>query len=152
MHSFMIPVGPMPSYRGEEGGPKPEYVPARAKMAMALLEMFTSKTASHPAISDVAVEIVPGQTLTEEEVAVQATACHVLNKYLAGKLPADQWEKPRLNSLRNRSRDKKNKGLIAIKCHICGGMGRGDNKVCPLCDGRGTLLLIDQGDTLPKEG
>jgi hypothetical protein len=114
-------------------------VPARVRMAMEFLGMLTHKTMSRAAVSDIGIEVLPGQQLCDEEVATQATACNLLSRYFAGKLTPDCWEKLRYDAMKQRAQHGGREGII-IRCISCG-HGPMPNPSCELCKGSGKVFV-----------
>jgi hypothetical protein len=116
------------------------------------------------------VEEFAGMKLTEEEVVTAATACNLVNKYLAGQLPPDAWDR----GIRRKSRKTDAHAVIAaarelaqpaghitkqITCNSCMGQGRiskppaqglarirrifqRSTLVCPVCMGAKQLVMV----------
>lgn len=114
---------------------RPEnYVPPRVRVALQFLSVLAAKQAAVPVKwgpqglmvegvggADVAtggVEVVPGQKLTDEEAAAQATACNLLGQYFAGQLPPLPQERLPLAKRRNGEG-----GVPLARCKI----------ICPSC-------------------
>lgn len=134
---MMIPPQGQPE---ESRPPEPDItVPARIHVAMGFLDMCNHKMQDRAAVSESQIQVVEGKQLSEEEINTQATACHLLSKYLAGELKnLDDWEKVKLNSLKNKGKKKKqtpHRHSLVVRCLACGGNG------CHVCEGGGGMLI-----------
>lgn len=136
-----------PSY-----GPEPHYpepvpdivVPARVNKALEFLNMCTEKTASRLAASENQIQECEGQKLSEAEIIAQDTACNLLAKYFAGKLPEDQWEKLRIEGIRQKVKRGDVKGSV-INCPSCG-PSKFPNPTCKFCKGNGAVIITPMID------
>ena len=108
-------------------------------MAMEFLSMMTHKAMSRAAVSDIGIEVLPGQQLCDEEVSTQATACNLLSRYFAGKLTPDCWEKLRYEAMKQRVQQGGREGMV-IRCIGCG-HGPMPNPTCELCKGSGKIFV-----------
>lgn len=137
---FMPMMGPTPEYGRPESIPD-IVVPARINKAMEFLELMAMKTQTRAAVSENQIQQIEGQKLTVEEMTAQATACNLLNQYFAGQLPVDKWEEVRLTALQQKveNRKKTNRPMKILRCMACGG----SDKNCPLCEGTGTLIVVN---------
>lgn len=158
---IMSPV--LPQGGRDEAARIPEIrVPPRVGAAMELLNFLAAKTMQRPAGNGVAFEIIDGQKLTDEEVSAQATAANVVERYLSGNLPADDWEKPVQTLIlgycsgqfhkhvkRGRGRrGRATKGDVGpcamIGCPVCG--PNQGNTLCAICKGDGRVVAVRQRD------
>ena len=129
---------PMPIIISERNGmqqqaPPPE-PPIRAQLAMGLLQLLTKKTATQVAGNDHEIREIPGQQLTDEELATFATAQHALSAYFGGKLEPDIWERQQL--LRDNGVP-----TIQFKC-LCQSQDGVVNPDCIICGGEGTMDIV----------
>jgi hypothetical protein len=138
MFPWMMP-GP---WMGQEQQPQrfDAQVPVRVLKAMEFLEMLTEKTMDRPVANEMSIQTVPGQKLTTEEETVQCTALSLLNKYFAGQLPPDQYERVRLDAMQSQQRRMQmdNKKFMLIQCVKC---GTNPVPTCQLCEGTGAMLV-----------
>lgn len=107
-------------------------VPARIRFALELLHHLTSKTAVRVAISEHQIQEVDGQALSKGEINAQATACHVINDYLLGKLTPDKWEVAEF------VKDQPREGTL-LTCMGCYPQVRND---CRICHGTGRVVVL----------
>lgn len=145
-----FPFGMMPPFMSfmmqnqqeERPTPPPDIiVPARVRLALEFMAALTNKTAARAAVTEHHVELIPGQKLTDEETTAQATACNLLSQYFAGKLNPDKWEEIRYTQLKKQAEIGGGQGTC-IRCMACGPHPQED---CPLCQGRGSLLVQPLG-------
>jgi hypothetical protein len=113
-------------------------VPARVRVALEYLSLLTSKTMVRAAVNDMAIQEIPGQELSSEEVTAQATACNMLSFYFAGKMPADYWE--RLDA-EDRAYQRGEGGELS-PCFNCRGINANTlTKNCHFCRGNGFVFV-----------
>lgn len=127
-------------------------VPARVNKAMQFLSMLNDKQMDRAAASDNQIQIIDGKKLSPEEEATKQVALNMLAHYFDGNLQPDNWETIKSQSLSCRNKKKAISGkLRAMSCPACGG-APGD-KNCPLCDGKGTLVIVSgTGGPVKKRG
>ncbi len=113
-------------------------VPARVDKAMEFLHLMMAKQTDKPTGGDQG-HTIDGLKLTDEESIASATACNLLNKYFAGQLPADDWDKLRLRKAKAKKRRVKRYCGKAMSCPNCNG-SKG-HKDCGLCNGAGRILI-----------
>jgi hypothetical protein len=176
-----MPVGMMMPFPFDPsmmmGGMQPQqdsdsgHVPPRVEIAFRFLQMCNGKSSpTYVPASEYHVEEFAGMKLTTEEETAAATACNLLNQYLAGQLPPDQWDR---GFLRKKKKNDSNAILAAareltqpqghtqkmIPCNACQAQGRiskppvtGWARVrrlfekstmpCPVCHGAKQLILV----------
>jgi len=125
-------------------------VPARVSKAFEFLHMMNHKQTSRPvaAACDIALElqIIPGQTLTDEEANTVATACNMLTNYFAGKLTPDIWESVKVQAAQKQAET----GNIAGRLMHCIACVPGPARPgCPLCHGSGKIMISAVGPATP---
>lgn len=122
-------------------------IPPRVKVAMALLNELTSKSADKPLPtklahdSEVSFEAMPGQKLTATEIGAQNAALELLQSYFRGDLRACQWDRPR----------KQPKQLqefnLRIPCPNCNGKRNSPlGGPCMVCNGSGVVRMARESD------
>jgi hypothetical protein len=124
-----------------QGNPSREEAPARVRTALEFLQHLTFKTMDRAAVTDIKVEVVEGQKLTEDEVDSHKRACELLGDYFSGTLKPDMWEK--LLSQRSDSPPPGVKGRV-IMCFACA--PQPPNPSCVFCRGQGNLLIYPVGN------
>lgn len=141
MPQFMfLPWGGGPEHHHDHNAPPDIIVPARINKAMEFLQLLSSKTMKRAAASDSSVIEIDGQTLSEEELNAQATACDLLSKYFAGKLQPDVWERLRYDALEQRVKTGGREGMV-IRCIGCQHSPM-PNPSCELCKGSGKVIVM----------
>lgn len=143
-----------PAMSGQQGL-MPLTVPPRVETAVELLQFFAVKQMERCVANEVGFERIPGQQLTTEELSLQATSANVVERYLAGKLPDDVWESPRLAQMHQaakpppRSRKKEEKKSLArvtlSPCMVCGGQ---TGRPCTICHGEGHIAVMPRSAAL----
>lgn len=122
-----------------QGSPSQEETPPRVQAAMELLRDLTIKTMSRAAISDVAIEILEGQTLTSSESQVRNDACTLLSNYFRGELQPDFWEKLQLPGEGDRNHWGNIPGQL-VRCPAC--YPEAARTGCPMCNGAGQVMVF----------
>lgn len=124
------------------GGDSPKPSPARVRTAAAVLTHLTDKTADRPVLTEQhGLETIAGQKLTQPELDLQRQACETLEQYLAGELKPNVWEAQELEP----PAAPKPIVTLSLGCPVCYEMGANTRgkKNCPMCKGRGRLLILD---------
>ena len=118
-------------------------VPPRVRQAMEFLALLSQKTMQRAAACENSIELIDGQKLCDEEENARDSACLCLARYFDGKLPLDQWEKLRYESMKQRVKTGGREGAI-LRCIACGSrpMPKPD---CELCKGTGRLFVASFG-------
>ncbi len=127
-------------------------VPARVNKALEFLGMITHKTQKRPVAvaseSQIEIEIIPGQVLSDEENNTVATACNLLANYFAGKLQPDIWESVKVEGARKQIEQNTLPGRL-MHCIAC--QHGPPNSTCPLCNGTGRIMVSPVGSP-PQPG
>ncbi|SRR5258705_4768666 len=123
--------------------PDPEdKVPARVRVAMNWIGQCTHKTAPQVAISDIAIDEIEGQKLSQEEAVAHAEACAVLTKFFTGKLELTSEEK------KDREELAGGKGTV-LRCPMCAGNPM-QQPSCTLCEGSGAVMVYSPSQVPTK--
>jgi hypothetical protein len=129
MPKFPIMMMNMPF--GQDGPQEPNqkdaYIPARVTTAMEFVSMLHHKQAERAAVSESQIQVLNGQKISPEEEATMQVALNMLAHYFEGSLKPDSWE------------TKKPQKTQILVCPACGQPG--DHK-CPLCKGKGTIVVL----------
>ncbi len=126
---------PFPMQQGNSG----EDTPPRVQAAMELLRDLTLKTMSRAAISDVVIEVLPGQALCRSENQVRDDACTLLSNYFRGELQPDFWEKLQLPGESNQNQWGGIPGQL-VRCPAC--YPDPARSSCPMCNGAGQVMVF----------
>lgn len=114
-------------------------IPQRVQVAMEFLGMMMVKGRKEAAVSPLSIEIIDGQTLTDEEANAQATACNLLSKYFAGTVEMTAAEAADYQAYIRRESSRPGGGVI-IHCVAC--TGNEDTRAnCRLCNGSGKIIV-----------
>lgn len=111
--------------------------PARITTALEFLRDLSFKTMDRAAISDVAIEVIPGSKLTDSEQNTRVAACSVLEDYFLGRLQPTQQEQLEQKKLEEDDSDVGG----TMRCLAC------DPRIkpspnCIYCKGSGFILVL----------
>ena len=132
---FLPMIMPFPIGQSQ---PEREIPPARVRVALEFLMQLTVKTMTRAAISDIAIEEIPGQKLTSGEQDAQQSACQMLADYFRGHMEPDMREKEERELLK-RGLSGRDPGLF-LRCMACAPGPINPN--CRLCRGLGSVLVF----------
>ncbi len=135
---LMPPQGPMPFPERYPDNP-----PARVRVALEVLAMFTHKQMTRAAVSDIAIETLPGQELTKAQRIAEASACHLLAEWFAGKLEASHTENVLVQAMKqNLDKEGESHRGHVLRCVAC----NGTDSSCHFCRGSGKVIIYPGND------
>jgi hypothetical protein len=135
----------LPIIQLAQNGPEParsdDQVPARVRLAFAVLQHYGNQQQSYPALSDVAIEWSTPRKLAPSEDLARNAAADLLADYLSGRFKMDVREQ--LHHQQLAAGDGHRDGRL-INCPNC--VGQYPSRACKLCRGCGTVLISPVSD------
>ena len=129
--------------QASRGNSDEQPVPARIRVAMAVLSQLTHKTATEAAPHGMGCETIPGQELTLPERRTQDAACSILIQYLRGDLKHDEWDElHHYTTLQGVWAQSGGARGIVICCPVCEQGQVSKSRPCPVCSGTGALITL----------
>lgn len=120
--------------------------PARIRVAMELLAMFTVKTTDKVIPSgEFNCHTLDGQKLTEQEEIARSRACIMLQDYFLGRMEPNTWEQKLLDPPKGLTPVGNQPGRVIV-CFHCASSSGTPKRSCVFCKGTGMLLIY------PTEG
>jgi hypothetical protein len=123
----------LPWFFNQQRQERPDRIPQRVQVAMAMLRQLSEKTDIKIAVNDVGFQEYEGQKLEPEEQQVFLTSCKLLTTYLEGTMKLTKEEKRETDPNAERS---------LIRCPQCLGQQHVLGKSCDLCRGQGRLSCV----------